>query len=94
MLAVGALLSGQASFSTEISRKTSLVLESVEFLQKELEPYEINIFPAFIPGMKGKYAVNGIIKMPKKEWPDERVLNILKTLPPNFSINIDPEILL
>jgi len=70
------------------------VLESVERLQKDLNPLEINIFPAFIPGAKGKYAVNGIIKIPKKDWPNEKVLHILKALPPNFSINIDPENLL
>ncbi|MGB8815730.1 MAG: primosomal protein N' [Minisyncoccia bacterium] len=70
------------------------VLESVEHLQKELDLFEINVFPAFIPGTKGKYAVNGIIKIPKKDWPNEKVLNILKSLPPNFSVNIDPENLL
>jgi primosomal protein N' (replication factor Y) len=70
------------------------VLESVERLQKDLNPLEINIFPAFIPGAKGKYAVNGIIKIPKRDWPNEKVLNILKSLPPNFSVNIDPENLL
>ena len=77
-----------------IAGNKSEVLESVEFLQKELDPYEINIFPAFIPGAKGKYAVNGIVKIPKKDWPNEKILNVLKSLPPNFSVNIDPENLL
>ena len=70
------------------------VLQSVEYLQKELTPFEINVFPAFIPGAKGKYAVNGIVKIPKKDWPNEKILGVLKTLPPNFSVNIDPESLL
>lgn len=70
------------------------VMESVEKLQKSIEPFEIDIFPAFIPQSKGKYAVNGVIKIKKEDWPNEKLLEIFKTLPPNYSINVDPESLL
>lgn len=70
------------------------VMEAVEKLQKFIEPYEIDIFPAFIPQSKGKYSVNGVVKIKKEEWPNEKLLGIFKTLPPSYSVNVDPESLL
>ncbi len=66
-------------------------MELVEDLQKIIEPYEIDIFPAFIPQEKGKFGVNGIIKIKMGEWPNEELSRKLKNLAPNFSVNVDPD---
>ncbi len=77
-----------------ISGSKNEVLERVESIQKLIEPYEIDVFPAFIPQSKGKYGVNGIIKIPKEKWPDKDLHNKLRTLPPNVSVNVDPDSLI
>lgn len=77
-----------------ISGTKDEVIECVENLQKQIGVYELDIFPAFIPQSKGKYGVNGIIKIPEKEWPNKRLADIFKSLPPNFTVNIDPDSLI
>ena len=66
----------------------------MEQLQKDLAPYEIDIFPAFIPIQKGKFSMHGIIKVKRGEWIDQVLLNKLGSLSPQFTINVDPESLL
>ena len=70
------------------------VLAGMEQLQKDLAPYEIDIFPAFIPIQKGKFSMHGIIKVKRGEWIDQVLLNKLGSLSPQFTINVDPESLL
>ena len=69
-------------------------MELVESIQKLIDPYEIDVFPAFIPQSKGQYGVNGIIKIPYGKWPDNDLYNKLKNLPPNILINVDPDSLI
>ncbi|MDD4803672.1 MAG: primosomal protein N' [Candidatus Pacebacteria bacterium] len=74
-----------------ISGTKKETMELVENLQKIIEPHEIDIFPAFIPQEKGKFGVNGIIKIKMGEWPSEGLSRKLKSLAPNFSVNVDPD---
>jgi primosomal protein N' len=77
-----------------ISGTKKETMEIVENIQKLIEPNEIDIFPAFIPQERGKFSVNGIIKKKTNEWPNKSLVDRLKTLPPNISINIDPDSLI
>jgi len=70
------------------------VVEEMSKLQAIVDPYTIDVFPAFIPGFVGKFIMHGLIRLPQKKWVDEDLLNKLKSLPPQFSVNIDPESLL
>jgi primosomal protein N' (replication factor Y) len=70
------------------------VLTGMEQLQNSLLPYEVDIFPAFIPIQKGKFSMHGLIKIKNKEWVDKDLLNKLNSLPPQYTINVDPESLL
>jgi primosomal protein N' len=70
------------------------VLAQMEKLQTEMDPYEVDVFPAFIPVSKGKFNMHALIKVKRGEWIDEILLNKLKSLSPEFTINIDPESLL
>jgi primosomal protein N' (replication factor Y) len=65
-----------------------------EKFQKDIEPDEVDIFPAFVPQTKGKFAINGLIKIPDGEWPKPELISKLKNLPMNFSVNVDPESLI
>ncbi len=102
---------GYPPFSTlikiSVSGTKDEISELMEKLQKNIEPEEIEIFPAFVPQIKGKFAVNGLIKIPAGEparldedssrsggWPNKTLAEKLKSLPMNFSVNVDPESLI
>lgn len=76
------------------------VMQMIENIQKIVEPYEINVFPAFIPHSKGKYGVNGIIKIPRERhssaggWPEKELCDKLKSLPMEVTVNVDPDSLI
>ncbi len=70
------------------------VLAGMEKLQKDMTPYEIDIFPAFIPMTKGKFSMHGLLKIKRQEWVDSVLLGKLNLLPPQYTVNIDPESLL
>ncbi len=92
-----------ALIKISISGTKDEVLGLVENIQKIIEPHNIDIFPAFIPQSKGKYGVNGIIKIPGEKpvhaehaggWPDKDLHDKLKTLPINVLVNVDPDSLI
>jgi primosomal protein N' (replication factor Y) len=70
------------------------VIAEMEKLQTTLEPYQIDVFPAFVPGPTGKLIMNGLLKIPRESWPDRNLLDKLRNLPPVFSIDVEPESLL
>jgi primosomal protein N' (replication factor Y) len=70
------------------------VLAGMEQLQKEMSPFEVDIFPAFIPMQKGKFSMHGLIKVKRGEWIDKELLHKLNSLSPAYTINVDPESLL
>jgi primosomal protein N' (replication factor Y) len=77
-----------------VSGSKDEIVNLTEKLHAAIAPYEIDIFPAFVPHTKGKYGINGIIKVPTHDWPHKQLLAILRSLPINFSINVDPDSLL
>ncbi len=70
------------------------VLEEMKNLKAFLTPYAVQIFPAFIETVKGKYVMHALIKADKKTWPDETLVKKLQSLPPHFLVKIDPDNLL
>ncbi len=72
-------------------------------LEELLKQYDPQIFSAFVGKIKGQYITNTVIKIDPSLWPllidnkkeiDKNLRDKLATLPPSFSINIDPEDLL
>lgn len=70
------------------------VLAGMEQLQKDMAPYEVDIFPAFIPIQKGKFSMHGLIKIKRHDWVDQALFEKLTSLSPQFTLNVDPESLL
>lgn len=71
--------------------KKEAVQEDMRKLSKRLESYEALAFPAFIQEIKNKYRMHILIKLDRSAWIDSELLDILRSLSPSFSINIDPE---
>jgi primosomal protein N' len=73
------------------------------FISESLKEYNPQIFSAFIGKIKNQFITNMVIKLDPKDWPlleienqklDPKLKEILSNLPPNFSIDINPENLL
>lgn len=74
------------------------------YLEDKFEKYDPQIFSAFIDKVKGQYVINTVIKVdisiwpfpPEKDLTDEGKILYKKliSLPPVFSVNVDPEDLL
>ncbi len=63
-------------------------------LVKNLLPYEVQVYDAWNPGGIKKHTVHGLIGIPRKSWVDVSLLAKLRSLPPQFSVKIDPSTLL
>lgn len=89
---------GYPPFHTYI--KLSLEGEKAS-IRKEMErvmdiflPHKLQIFDAFITGIKNKHIVHGLLYLKKENWPETELLQKLRGLPPHFSVRIDPASLL
>lgn len=65
--------------------------QDFEALQQYFSPNELDYYPARIERIKGKYIMNGIIKISKKNWPNEQLASKLRKLPPQFKIEVDSQ---
>lgn len=48
-------------------------------------------FPSFIARVKNQYRMNGLIKIPDGKWPDPELAALIRTLPQETSVKVDPE---
>lgn len=55
---------------------------------------EMDVFPSFVKGKNGASILHALIKIPKAEWPSERLTTRLHSLSPRWTIKIDPDSLL
>jgi len=82
-------------FSTFIkissSGKKKEVLETMEKLKVLLDGWAVDVFPAFVATIKGDYVMHALVKLKPGEWVDAELLDRLKSLPPQYTINVDPE---
>ncbi|HTK33617.1 MAG TPA: hypothetical protein VL335_03710 [Candidatus Paceibacterota bacterium] len=77
-----------------IEGKKDAIAEQMADIQKIIEPYEIDIFPAFTGASRGNSIIHGLLKMPPEMWPNIELAEKLRNLPPNVSVKVDPESLL
>ncbi len=70
------------------------IVKEMEIAQNILDPYEVEVFPAFTHTVKGKYVLHGLIRLQNNKWIDRALLEKLNSLSPIVSIRVDPEHLL
>lgn len=63
----------------------------MEDIEKTFGTYHPVTFPAFIAKVKGKHHMNALIKIPPKEWPDPELLTLIRALPSEVAVRINPE---
>jgi len=70
------------------------VSKEMQYLKKLLSKYDIQIYPSSIKVARGRFAMHGLIRVEKSKWPNKEIVEILRSLPPHFSVDVDPESLL
>jgi len=88
---------------TKEGKNESQLNKEVESLQKILDEWRPAIYPAFIPKIKNLYIKHILLKIDPASWPpnktgqannQEKLRQILSSLPPSWKIDIGPESLL
>jgi primosomal protein N' (replication factor Y) len=69
----------------------SHISKEMEDLESVLKGYPFHIYPAFSRTSKKSFALSGLLKIPYEQWPDAKLIGILKSLPPNIMVNVNPE---
>jgi primosomal protein N' (replication factor Y) len=77
-----------------IEGKKDSIAQQMAEIQKNIEPYEIDIFPAFTGTTRGNSTIHGLLKIAPELWPNIELAEKLRGLSPNISIKVDPETLL
>lgn len=80
----------------KITRKgdKDAVRTDLTILKTLLPDYTITIYPAFISKVKGMFIAHALISVPSTSWPDRRVVETLRTLPPSYVVDVFPESIL
>ncbi|MFA6601883.1 MAG: hypothetical protein WCT02_03420 [Candidatus Paceibacterota bacterium] len=77
-----------------IEGKKDQVAAQMAEVAKIVDPREMDIFPAFTSTSRGQSVIHGLIKIPASAWPDNDLVNKLRSLPPGVMVKINPESLL
>ncbi len=74
------------------------VKKQMEEVAAELSPYEVAFFEASRASLHGEFGrehvMHGLLLLPKGEWPDLKLAEKLRRLPPSVTVKIDPDTLL
>jgi len=74
--------------------KKDEIVKEMEKAQTALEPFEVEVFPAFTHTVRGNSVLHGLIRLQKEKWIDTSLLEKLRSLSPAVTIKVDPETLL
>ncbi len=70
------------------------IVKEMEIAQNILDPYEVEVFPAFTQTVKGNHVLHGLMRIPQNKWPDSNLIDKIRSLSPSIMIKVDPETLL
>jgi len=74
-----------------LSGEKSGVEQSMIKFAEAFKEYDVSIYPAFIPFSRGTYTMHALIKIGHTRWVEQKLFEKLRSLPPSFSIAVDPE---
>lgn len=74
--------------------KRDEIVKEMENVQNLLDPYEVEVFPAFTQTVRGNQILHGLIRLPSDKWPDNTLIEKIRTLSPAVMVKVDPETLL
>lgn len=74
--------------------KKDEIVKEMEQAQNILDPFEVEVFPAFTHTVKGNYVLHGLIKIKRDNWPNIELIDKLRQLSPSTIVKVDPDTLL
>lgn len=74
--------------------KKDKIIKEMEEAQNILDPFEVEVFPAFTHTVRGNYVLHGLLRIPHEEWPNKELVEKLCLLSPSIALKVDPETLL
>jgi len=77
-----------------IEGKKDTISNTMAGIQDKLNPYTVELFPAFTSSVRGNSVIHGLIRLEPNAWPDKDLLTKLRALPPSVSVKVSPETLL
>lgn len=63
----------------------------MNYLAEELKDYGPLLFPVFSSRPSSNYKLNLVLKLSPEKWPDPKLIEILKRLPPDCLVDVEPE---
>ena len=86
---------GYPPFKTHITitfeGKKAYLIEELTKLHELLKDYDFSVFPAFVKNGRGGFLTHLTLKTDSATWPDPALVAKLSSLPPTFSIKVDPD---
>lgn len=70
--------------------RSDIIAREMDSIIKQLSPFEVSVFPAFIAGAKGKKILHGLISIPAEEWPHNELIKRLRILAPSVKVQVAP----
>ncbi len=70
------------------------IAQKMAMIKELVSPDEIDVFPVYTKETQNRYAIHGLIKMPRGYWPNSELISKLRTLERDVEIKINPENLL
>lgn len=77
-----------------IEGKKEPIADKMAELKKIIDPYEVDVFPAFTATIKGRSIIHGLVKINGFRRMDHELSMKLKALSPDVAVKVDPESLL
>lgn len=70
------------------------IVKEMELAQDILDPFEVEVFPAFTHTVRGNFVLHGLIRLEGGKWPNDELNSKLRLLSPSIIVKVDPESLL
>jgi primosomal protein N' (replication factor Y) len=74
--------------------KKDFIRDQAERMKMFFNSYRAFVFPALISTIKNEYIMNVLLKIDPGSWPDTELIEILRSLSPQYAVQIDPESIL
>ncbi len=74
--------------------KKDAIIKEMEEVQNILDPFEVEVFPAFTQTVRGNQVLHGLIRIPHDAWPNSDLIQKIRSLSPTVMVKVDPETLL
>jgi len=67
------------------------ITKEIKKLEALFKDYALHIYSPLTKVAKVGFAMHALLRVKRSVWPDKKLLNLLRALPPNITVTVDPE---